>query len=197
MTVAEMQTAFDDAMAFVARWEGGFSRDPTDRAAGQAGAIHTVAGVTQVTYDDWRLRVGDVPRPIAEIEADEVAAVYRLLYWREGWCDRVASDVRAERLALCLFDGAVQHGVSGSTRLWQRTVQAEPDGMPGPKTIERTLIHVGQLGQLIVCEAYLERRYGVYVELIKRNPEQQKFRNGWRNRLNSLCKEVGVPIVWP
>lgn len=190
-------TAFDRAMSFVSPWEGGISRDPTDRAAKKSRSpIHTVAGITQETYDDWRLRKGDLPRPVAEIEADEIGAIYRHQYWREAWCDRVADDLKAESLALCLFDGAVQHGVSGSTRLWQRTVHAEADGVPGPKTLEQTARRIEGYGELPVCEAYLDRRVGIYADLIKRYPDQRKYRNGWRNRVNALCKAIGVSPVW-
>jgi len=95
---------------------------------------------------------------------------------------------------MCLFDGAVQHGKN--VQLWQRTVQAEPDGVVGPETLNKTEHRVKLVGEPLVMAAYLDRRAGYYQQIITLNPSQKKFRNGWRRRVNELCREVGVDPVW-
>ena len=43
-----MDSSYNDALAFVLRWEGGFVDDPRDRGG------RTMKGVTQNVYNAWR-----------------------------------------------------------------------------------------------------------------------------------------------
>ena len=46
-------------------------------------------------------------------------------------------------------------------------------------------------------DVYLYMRKDYYYEIVKKNPSQEKFLNGWINRLKELCKATGVKIdVW-
>ena len=198
-----MTTAFDRAMTWLLHggygWagEGGSSSDPADRAAAAVGAgmIHTRLGVTQDTYTDWRLAKGELPRPVWEIEDAEVAAIYFQNFWRAAWCDRLAA-LPAPDLALCVLDGAVQHGPDESVRLWQRVVRTVPDGVPGPTTLLCTEARRAQVGEQALCSAYLDRRVGLYETLILRDPSQVRFRRGWMRRMNALAQTVGLTPLW-
>jgi lysozyme family protein len=66
---------FAASLAAVLVHEGGYVNDPRD----PGGA--TNKGVTQAVYDDWR-RIRSLPRRTVEaINAYEVGAIYRKLYW--------------------------------------------------------------------------------------------------------------------
>ena len=198
-----VQTAFDRALAWLLHgghgWagEGGTSADPTDHAARTQpfGAIHTNYGITQDTYTDWRLAQGDVPAPVAEIDLAEVSAIYFGL-WRAAWCDQLAGKLGCADLALCVFDGVVQHGQGEAVRMWQRVARSTPDGVPGPLTLLMTDARRTHVGEPALCAAYLDRRHGFYEGLILRDPTQGRFRNGWRARLNALAATVGLAPLW-
>lgn len=95
---------FNECLAFVLQWEGGFVNDPDD----PGGA--TNKGITQGVYDHW-LRRQDKPRHSVEnISDDEVAAIYKADYW-----DQVAKDLQPP-LDLAAFDTAVNCGVARAIR---------------------------------------------------------------------------------
>ena len=102
--------SFDRALAFVLRWEGGYSDHPED----PGGA--TNMGITQGTYDAWRKRRGLPPRPVREITREEVAAIYRERYWAPLGCDKLPAD-----LALMVFDCAVNQGPAKARELLERS----------------------------------------------------------------------------
>ena len=56
-----MDDAYDDALAFVLRWEGGFVNDPNDHGG------RTNKGVTQRVYDAWRASQGQLAADVAKI----------------------------------------------------------------------------------------------------------------------------------
>jgi len=197
------QTAFDRALLWVLDgghgWGGerGRSDNPHDGAAKHVpeGAVHTVDGITQPVYDEFRLGAGELPRPVAQIEPAEVASVYYRI-WRRAWCDQVAM-IPAESVALVIFDGVVQHGRPAAVEMWQRVVRSVPDGVPGPDTLTRTRERLAALGERIVAAAYLDRRYRLYLAILDRHPDYYRFRRGWRRRLNAVAAQVGLPPAWP
>lgn len=106
---------FERALAFVLRWEGGYSDHPDDPGRG------TNYGITQRTYDAWRERQGMLTRPVREISMEEVRAIYRTRYW-DPLPARYAE--RDPALALALFDLAVNSGLGTAT---QALRNARPD----------------------------------------------------------------------
>ncbi len=98
---------FETALAFVLRWEGGYSDHPQD----PGGA--TNYGITQRTYDAWRKRQGLPTRPVREISMEEVQAIYRDRYWKPLPARYAEKD---PALALALFDFAVNSGVGTARR---------------------------------------------------------------------------------
>lgn len=190
-----METPFDKALAFVLHFEGGESSDPDDAAAAQVeqGEVHTKYGITQETYNRHRYEAGEPRQPVAKIKKDEAAQIYLTDYWHKNHLDAVAC--YAPLLAMCLFDGAVQHG--RNVMLWQQTVGADSDNVLGPQTLGQTETRVKVAGEARVMAAYLARRATYYQQQIKLNPKNQKFMKGWRRRVNELCRTVGVDPVWP
>jgi lysozyme family protein len=192
-------TAFDRALAWLLQQEGGFSADPSDRAARMVppGQVHTAYGITQVTYTAWLEKQGESHRPVGAITMAEVASIY-LGIWRRVGCADLAED-GAHRLALVHFDGAVQHGERSAVRLLQRSVQVVPDGIWGPRThaaVRAAMACHQPPNDGPLCEAVLARRVALYQRLL-RLPGQIRFARGWRRRINALATHVGVPIPWP
>jgi lysozyme family protein len=182
--------SFASALPVILKFEGGYVNDPADHGGA------TSHGVTQATYDRWlALQVPpEVARPVAGITMDEIESVYRRLYWDAVQGDAIALD--SAKLAICVFDSAVQHGVGVASRLLQRTVSATPDGIIGPQTLTCLGTMLATTPEPVVLEAYMKRRALLYLNILMNNPTQAKFKKGWVRRMASLCEQIGIEPVW-
>ncbi len=180
--------AFQRALAFTLQWEHGRSDYPADHGG------RTLDGITQVTYAAYRRAKGLPRRDVFEMTDTERDEIYRRNYWDAVQGDQLATV--SDRMAMCVFDTAVNHGVATAGRLLQRTVQAEPDGVIGRVTISCFRIRLMKLGPTQLLEIFLERRAGIYKAILLRDQTQWVFRKGWRNRINALAINVGLEPVW-
>jgi len=169
--------AFDAALPFVLRWEGGYVNHPDD----PGGA--TNKGVTQEVYDGWRARQGKAIRSVELIEDDEVRAIYETGYWQPPHCDELRS-----RLDLVQFDTAVNMGVGRAVRFLQASVGCAVDGQYGPLTQSAA----AECDLASTIAAYCDAREGYYRRLVEKRPNLGVFLKGWLNRLNALRSEAGL-----
>lgn len=170
---------FDDCLAHVLKFEGGFS----NRAEDRGGA--TNRGVTQSVYDDFRTTQGSVLRSVRDIHPDEVSAIYRDLYWKKCACD-----VMAPPLDMAVFDAAVQHGPGRAVKWLQAAIGVAIDGICGNQTLfalNGYLLHY-KMPQLI--DEYMQTRAAFYLQIVARDASQQVFAKGWANRLKALRAEL-------
>jgi lysozyme family protein len=117
-------TRFARAMPLVLAHEGGFSDHPED----PGGA--TMQGVTQRTYDAWRVLQRRPVRSVRSLEPAERDAIYYEQYWLA-----VRAPDLPDGVAYCAFDAAVNSGPSRAARWLQEAVGADQDGVIGPQTI--------------------------------------------------------------
>lgn len=173
--------AFNRAFGWIMTCEAGLAEQMNDRGG------RTCGGVTTKTYNAWRERHQVATRPVDEITLLEAREIYFDDYWLA-----VRSPELPPRLALCVFDSAVQHNPSRAIILLQRTlapianVELAQDGVFGPKTrgaVEGALANYGE-PQLV--ESYLDWRLVYYERLIASDPSQAGFRDGWRRRVEDL-----------
>ena len=98
---------FDACLAFVLRFEGGKSNDPKDPGG------RTNQGVTQKTYDTWRIRNRLPSRNVYAMEPSERDEIYRTAYW---------APIKAESLRLgedlVVFDYGVNSGPKKAVCEW-------------------------------------------------------------------------------
>lgn len=170
--------AFQEALPFILRWEGGFVDHPNDPGG------RTNKGVTQKVYDQWRKRHGQSPRDVKAIDDDEVGAIYEADYWLPPRCDLLRS-----KLELVQFDTAVNMGVGRAVRFMQKAVGCPVDGDFGPTT--EKAVAACDPGDAIV--KYCDVREAFYRRLAQSKPSLRVFLKGWLNRLNALRREVGLP----
>jgi lysozyme family protein len=102
---------FERCLAITLKWEGGYSNHPDDPGG------PTMKGIIQREYDAWRRKQGKRPRPVRQIEDDELRAIYQGEYW-----DVMACDSLGLGLDLCAFDAAVNSGV-GDAKKWLEQAQ--------------------------------------------------------------------------
>jgi len=169
-------SGFVQALPVILRFEGGFVDDPIDRGGA------TNKGITQRTFDAWRVknRLGKVS--VRDITTEEVKDIYYRAYWLAGKCDALPWPA-----SLAHFDASVNHGLRNAAKLLQRAVGATPDGRIGPQT----LASVNATPTYKLVDKLLWGRVRFYLKIVKRRPEQIKFLRGWLTRVLHLVDETG------
>ncbi len=130
--------AFLDSLAFTLKWEGGYSNNIHD--AGGA----TNFGVTHLVYDTYRHSKHLPFQDVKNITAEEVNDIYYNSYWKQAKCEAMP-----RKIAMTVFDFAVNSGVGRSIIKLQTAIGAEPDGNFGPHSMQlltnQILVPVGIL----------------------------------------------------
>lgn len=150
----------------ILRREGGFVNHPADKGG------PTNFGITQETLSTWRgcpVSVDDVK----SLDKSEARLIYKAKY-----LDPFVF-VTGPKLKALVVDSAVNHGVSRATRWLQEALGVEPDGIVGPLT-EHAMI---QAQSTVVYRVLLRRRIVFYGTIIKNNPSQAVFAEGWMRRV--------------
>jgi lysozyme family protein len=119
-----MKQNYDVSLAAVLRSEGGFVNDPRD----PGGA--TNKGITQAVYDGWRRKHNLPTQTVRDIDASEVAGIYRAQYW-----DAIRGDDLPAGVDYAAFDLAVNSGVNRPARFLQAAAGVVQDGVIGPATL--------------------------------------------------------------
>lgn len=153
------------------RLEGGYVNDKKDKGGA------TMRGVTLNTF---RAYYG-ADKTAADLKAITTAQwthIFKCGYW-----DKMKADgIRSQSVAELLVDFAYNSGVTTASRHIQALVGTKTDGIIGAKTISAINANTPR-----VLFQRLQRDRLQYVEsIVKANPSQRKFLQGWRNRINSF-----------
>ena len=165
---------FDLSFKIVLEHEGGYSDNPVDHGGA------TNYGVTQDTYNAYRVYKGLPLQPVKFITQDEVKETYHHFYWQPGKCEKLPSPVFVVH-----FDSCINHGVRRAALLLQKTAGVSPDGIIGPKTIKATL-----KDPLMFAKDYIKQRRNFYRNIVIQDSSQCIFLSGWLNRMNNLDKKI-------
>lgn len=96
-----MQDDFSRSLARVLVYEGGYANNPKDPGG------PTNKGITQSTYTSWLGRTNRPSAKVVGISDADVSAIYKTDYW-----DRILGDELPAGVDFCIFDAAVNSGVS-------------------------------------------------------------------------------------
>lgn len=169
-----MTPAFDRAVEFVLRWEGGYVEAPDDPGG------RTNHGISQRAYPEM---------DIAGLTREQATDIYRADYW-----DRLDLDQLPAAVAVVVMDTAVNLGRRRAVQILQQGFNELPggghlavDGRLGP--ITRRAIG-GWCARDPECEVLLSqqllhRRNRRYTRLAAK-PRKLKFLRGWVNRTADL-----------
>ena len=161
-----MNVNFEKCLEHLLRSEGGYSDHPQDPGG------RTNLGVTQAVWEDW------IDRAVSEAEMKaltpaKVAPLYREMYW-----DRVKGDKLPSGVDYCVFDAAVNSGVSRAAKWLQTTVGAVADGAIGEQTLKQVLL----TNPLMVIDKYSAIR----LEFLKGRSTWPTFGKGWERRVEEV-----------
>ena len=178
------KTTFDLALDFVLKWEGGYVNNPADK--GGETNLGVTANALRVAQDKG---IVDKSLTVRDLTRATVAPIYLDLYWTPSHCPMMSYD-----LAVTVFDSAVNHGVKSAIRLMQRGLNAlgshlSEDGIWGRNT-EAELTLALAYYPVGAALATIKKRDEYYDSIVRSNPSQKVFLQGWRNRINALRNEV-------
>lgn len=153
----------------ILRREGGFINHPADRGG------PTNFGITLATLTEYRGRPASVDelKALTPVDAE---LIYRVQYVYKF--DAVKND----ELRALIVDSAVNHGVGRATQWLQEALGVRADGQIGP--ISRAALGaLDQEGYAKVYRTVLRKRAIFYGQIVKRDPSQAAFIEGWLRRL--------------
>lgn len=154
--------SFDTAFEIVIGHEGGLVDNPAD-----PGGL-TKFGISQRAYPGEDIR---------NLTLERAKDLYRSDYWTP-----IKGDQLPQALALCLFDMAVNAGVSQAVRTLQKAIDVPVDGILGPGTLGKAL----SLPEKILVPYMQAERILFLVSL----PTFRDFGRGWTRRVISTAIEA-------
>jgi lysozyme family protein len=161
-----MRENFEKSLAELLEHEGGYVNHPRDPGG------RTNLGVTQDVWEDW------IDRAVTEenmraLTPAKVAPLYREMYW-----DRVKGDKLPAGVDYCVFDAAVNSGVSRAAKWLQTTVGAVADGAIGEQTLKQVLLTNPQM--------IIDKYSAIRLEFLKGRSTWPTFGKGWERRVEEV-----------
>lgn len=172
---------FEKAFQEVLGFEGGYSDDPDDRGG------KTKFGITEATARRLGYK-GDMK----DLTLDQAKKLYYDHYWKCWNYDKIED----ERIATEMFDQAVNMGPGTANRNLQKAYNLlsrgkagdlKVDGILGPITLTYVNRYPYQ-DDLLQLLNILQAKH--YIDIIEKDPSQEKFFRGWLQRTKVNWKEV-------
>lgn len=161
-----MKQNFDAALKHVLADEGGFVNHFADPGG------MTNLGVTKAVWEEWLGHPVD-EKAMRALTPEMVGPMYKRRYWDKAGCNDLPDGID-----YFVFDTAVNSGPGRAIKLLQACVNADVDGLLGPKT----LAAVKAFDQKQLVQDYAKRRLSYLTEL-KNWPT---FGKGWTTRVNRV-----------
>jgi len=166
---------FEKIVPHILHWEGGFINHVNDKGGA------TNKGITLAT---WKIsgydKDGDGDIDVDDLKiitVDDFKAILKKLYWNRWQADKIVS----QSIANILVDWCYNSG-SWGVKIPQRLLGLQTDGVVGPITIKA----VNSQNPEHLFERLWAERYKFYENIVKNDPSQMVFFNGWVNRLKSI-----------
>lgn len=137
-----------------------------------------VVGKGEFKGTKWGLSAAAYPTmDIPAITREQATGVY----WRDFW-SKIQGDLMGPRIAMCVFDSAVNQGVEGAVRILQRALTLPADGIMGPATVSA----IRSVDQDVAIVTFMRERMLAYTR-DKGFPQEGK---GWFGRCVRLTMDA-------
>lgn len=173
--------------------EGGYCNDPRDSGG------ETIFGISRNYHPSWggwgiveqkklfcleeegsRAYNEEITEYCKE---DESLERLKLEFYKKTFWDILNLDkVKSQKIANALFDASVNHGAGDSGKMAQKALGIEVDGIIGSKSIEA----INEASEHSFLRSFCTLRREHYFDIVKNNPTQQVFLNGWLSRADSF-----------
>lgn len=150
--------------------EGGYVNHPNDKGG------CTNKGITLSTFQQY-YGSDKTCEDLKNITDKQVENIYLKGFWNPCWGDKI----QCPRIANLIVDWAVNSGVRTAIKGVQKIVGTTADGIMGNMTLKA--INTYPCKDLF--DKIKEARMEFYNNLVKKNPSQKVFLNGWNNRLKA------------
>lgn len=175
-----MTEKFLKAIPHVLRHEGGYNdiREDMGGATNYGISLRFLKGSKIDVNKDGKVDKAD----IKSLNANQAMQIYYDNFWKPIY------DKLTDRLSIKVFDMAVNMGTTQAHILLQRAINAmgsakvSVDGLIGTQT----LAEIAKLDESSLLINICKEQGAFYRRIIKNNPKQAKFANGWTYRANWL-----------
>lgn len=157
----------DDLISRIIEREGGFVDHPADRGG------PTRWGITLAVLSDWRKGKCD-PIDVEKLSVTEAREIYRARFIVGPGFSKIGSEV----LRAVLVDYAVNSGPWQAIKSLQRCLGVPVDGILGDETAQAANLKDGNRLSVRV----LAQRIRLLGQIIRHDPKQAMFAEGWMNR---------------
>lgn len=165
----------DDIVDAILKYEGGFTNDPVDHGGA------TNFGITAADLGRWRkLGRNATVEEVRAMTVTEARAIYEQWYIADAGFGAVSDTV----LRWILVDSGVLHGTRTSVKWLQQVLGVTVDGVMGSQTT--TALAGKDSGR--VGRGVLALRIRRYAAIVKNEPSQMRFLEGWINRATSILQ---------
>ena len=169
-----MRDNFSSSFELLLKHEGGYVNHPDDPGG------RTNHGITQRVYEKF-LGEDVTEEEMKDMPLEDVFSIYKDDYW-----DRIRGDELPSGVDLCIFDWAVNSGVSQASKALQRVLGVLDDGIIG----SRTVAAVCERDSAQVVEAVSQKREDFYRSL----GTFDTFGRGWLRR-NDETRDEALRLI--
>lgn len=174
----------------ISKWEGGYVNDPNDRggetnkgvtlATWKAAGYDTSEKIPVVTVSVYGKpkTYRNVTKSLYEMTEDQWIGIMKPMYW-DKW---KADEIENQSIANLLVDWIWASGIYG-IKYPQQVLRVTADGIVGPKTLNTVNNYPNQ--HELFNKLWLRRKEH-FESIVRNNPDQRKFLQGWLNRLNDF-----------
>ena len=156
---------------FILRWEGGYSNDPVDRGGA------TNKGITIATFRHYCGSNATIEQ-LKALTDEQWMHIFLCGFWNPFKADNIAN----QSVANICVDWAWASGTGTAIRQVQSLLGVTADGVVGAQT----LAAINKANQRHLFAKIKSARLRFVDAIVRRDPKQKKFINGWKKRINSL-----------
>ena len=151
------------------KWEGGYVNNPADKGGA------TNRGVTLATFRKW---YGSF-KTVTDLKNMTDCQWCRIM--RSYWDDVKGDQIQSQSIADLFVDWHINAGVKAIKRV-QKMFGIKQDGIVGPVTLR----YLNSTNRQVIFNRLRDERENYYLDIVKADPSQRVFLNGWLNRARSF-----------